>query len=95
MVRLYFKLFALPRDPFTVTIEGSNQNGIALTLGSGWRLIDNDTAGLSIEAGRLNLGLKQIITNNTLALAAYRFLVMEKRSNQTCVEYPEIEFFDY
>jgi hypothetical protein len=83
------------RDPLTITIEGSNQNGSNLTLGSSWTLIYNGTSGLSTNPGRNMLGTKQILLNNTLSFASYRFLIVEKRDNNTCVEYAEIQLFGH
>lgn len=83
------------RDPLTITIEGSNQNDTTLTLRSSWTLIYNGTSGLSINPGRLSLDIKQMITNNTLPFSSYRFLVVEKRINESCVEIFEIQLFGY
>ena len=79
------------RDPMTITIEGSNANSSALIFGSSWTLIYNGTSGLTTNPGRRGLGVQQTISNNTLAFASYRVLVVEKRSSESCVEYGEIQ----
>ena len=81
------------RDPTVVTIEGSNESSANLALGSSWTLLYNGTAGIDPYAGLHTPGEKQMLSNNTIAFASYRFLVSAKRGNQTCVEYSEIQFF--
>ena len=81
------------RDPIMLTIEGSNQNGATLILGSSWTLLYNGTAGLDIHPGILKAGTRQTIVDNQMQFASYRFLVTEKRGNHTCVEYAEIQLF--
>ena len=83
------------RDPLAINIEGSNQIGSALTLGSSWTLIYNGTSGLSTDPGRYSLGVKQAISDNILAFASYRFLVVEKRGVESSAEYAEIQLFGH
>jgi hypothetical protein len=83
------------RDPLAITIEGSNQIGTVLTLGSSWTLIYNGTSGLLTDPGRYSLGVKQAISNNIVAFASYRFLVVAKRGVEDCVEYAEIQLFGH
>ena len=83
------------RDPFIITIEGSNNNGSALTLGLSWTLIYNGTAGLSTDPGRSTLGTTQMINNNALAFASYRFLIVAKRGYETCAAISEIQLFGH
>ncbi len=83
--RIAMGTYGSPCDPMTITIEGSNQMGSALVLGSSWTLLYNGTSGLSIDPGRTSLGIQQIITNNTLTFASYRI--------ESCVEYGEVQLF--
>ena len=87
--------WAPTRDPLIITIEGSNNNGSALTVGSSWTLIYNGTSGLSIDPGRSTLGTTQMISNNILAFASYRFLVVAKRGYETCAAISEVQLFGY
>lgn len=81
------------RDPMQVTIEGSNHVGSALTLGSSWTLIYNGSTGLDINPGRSQPGLQKTLRNNALPFSSYRFLITERRTNNTCVDYGEIQLF--
>ena len=87
--------FSSTRDPMRITIEGSNQNGMNLTFGSSWTPLYNGTAGLDINPGFRNAGVKQSLVNNQLRFSSYRFLILAKRGNETCTEYAEIELFGY
>jgi hypothetical protein len=56
------------RDPLMVTLEGSNQTGELLHLGSSWNLI---YSGLATDPGRESRGIKQSFSNST-PYASYR-----------------------
>ncbi|CAF0988775.1 unnamed protein product [Adineta steineri] len=81
------------RDPLTVSLEGSNQSGTALTLGSSWTLIYNGTSGLEKEPDRLTCGIVQP-TNNSIQYKSYRFLVSSKRGFQNSVQYSELKLLE-
>ncbi|CAF1354255.1 unnamed protein product [Adineta ricciae] len=83
--------FRAARDPLTITIEGSNLAGAALTLGTSWTLIYNGSTGLTTVPGRSMCGELQT-TENSLWFSSYRLLVTAKRSVDTCVEYSEVNF---
>ncbi|CAF1060044.1 unnamed protein product [Adineta steineri] len=83
------------RDPMTITIEGSNSNGLALTLGSSWTLIYNGSAGFITDPGRSAWGTLQLILNPSIAFASYRLLVTSKEGIESCASYSEILFFMY
>jgi hypothetical protein len=87
--------YGYDRDPTKMTIEGSNQNGIALTLGSSWTLLYNGTTGLNTVQTQNTPGIQQSLDDNELHFDSYRFLISQKRGVQTCVEYSEIELFGY
>ena len=84
----------LNRDPLKVTIEGSNLNGSALTLGSSWTLIYNGTTGLDATSGRTQPGIRQTLNNNASAFSSYRFLFTQRRGTSAyCIELVEIELY--
>ena len=85
--------YSAVRDPLRMTIEGSNQTGSALTLGSSWTLIYNGTTGLDVNPGFFQPGVQQMLVNNTLVFSSYRFLMTQHRSTTTCIEYNEIEMY--
>lgn len=80
------------RDPLTVTIEGSNQTGSSLFLGSSWSLIYNGSTGLERDPGRFSCGTIQTLSNS-IAYKNYRFLVTLKRGNGSAVQYSEVQLF--
>jgi hypothetical protein len=82
------------RDPLTVTLEGSNESGIALTVGTSWTLIYNGSSGVDSDPGRSTCGATQFIYN-TIRYKSYRFLVTSKRSTVDCVQYSEVQLFGY
>ncbi|CAF4200147.1 unnamed protein product [Adineta steineri] len=82
------------RDPLTVSLEGSNQSGSSLTLGSSWNLIYNGPSGLETDPGRLTCGIMQLI-NNSIQYKSYRFLVTSKRDIENSVQYSELKLFGY
>ncbi|CAF4134679.1 unnamed protein product, partial [Adineta steineri] len=82
------------RDPLTVSLEGSNQSGASLTLGSSWTLIYNGPSGLQTNLGRLTCGIMQLM-NNSIQYKSYRFLVSSKRGASNSVQYSELKLFGY
>jgi hypothetical protein len=84
-----------PRDPLTMTLEGSNQTSSALTLGSSWTLIYSGSTGLTVDPGRGALGVKQLFPNNVISYLSYRILITSKRSSDIVVQYSEVMLFGY
>ncbi|CAF0948289.1 unnamed protein product [Adineta steineri] len=82
------------RDPFIVSLEGSNLSGTVLNLGTSWTLIYNGPSGLQTDPGRSTCGRFQSI-NNTIQYKSYRFLVSAKRSISNSVQYSEIQLHGY
>ncbi|CAF0798638.1 unnamed protein product [Adineta steineri] len=82
------------RDPLTVSLEGSNQSGASLILGSSWTLIYNGPSGLEKDPGRLTCGIMQLM-NNLIQYKSYRFLVSSKRGYGNSVQYSEVKLFGY
>ncbi|CAF1558763.1 unnamed protein product [Adineta steineri] len=82
------------RDPLTMSLEGSNQSGSNLTLGSSWTLIYNGPSGLQTNPGRLTCRIMQL-TNNSIQYKSYRFLVSSKRGVENSVQYSELKLFGY
>ena len=62
------------RDPFTITIEGSNQAPSLLTLGSSWTLIYNGSTGLQPFTNRYTCGAILSVPNNSVWYSSYRIL---------------------
>jgi hypothetical protein len=79
------------RDPMTLTIEGSNQSGSSLMLGSAWNLIYNGSSGLENTLNRSTYGTLQELSQNTVPYSSYRILITSKRSNGTSTQYAEFE----
>jgi len=77
------------RDPLTITIEGSNLNGSALTLGSSWTLVYNGNSGLLSDPGRSAWGTFQTLASVSISFQSFRVLVTSKRGVQTCTSYSE------
>ncbi|CAF1460888.1 unnamed protein product [Adineta ricciae] len=82
------------RDPLIVSLEGSNQSGSNLALGSSWTLIYNGNSGLATYPGPNSGGSIQQ-TDNTISYKSYRFLVSGKRSTSNSVLYSELIFYGY
>ncbi len=82
------------RDPFSVTLEGSNQSGTALTLGSIWTLIYSGISGLQTDPGRFTCGIEQLFIN-TIQYKSYRFLALSKRDFEDSIQYSEVRLFGY
>lgn len=79
------------RDSMKLTIEGSNQSGSSLMLGSAWNLIYNGSSGLESIFDRSTHGLTQRLPQSTVAYSSYRILIKSKRSNSTSTQYAELE----
>ncbi|CAF0796500.1 unnamed protein product [Adineta steineri] len=82
------------RDPTSMTIEGSDESGSALTLGSIWTLIYSGITGLAIDPGRYTCAMVQLI-DNPIQYKSYRFLITGKRSSSNSVQYSEVHLFGY
>ncbi|CAF1338460.1 unnamed protein product [Adineta steineri] len=80
------------RDPLSLTIEGSNLYKSELTFGSSWTLIYEGSSGLISDPGRSSFGAIQILPNNSMRFASYRFLVTSKRGSENCASYSEVRF---
>jgi hypothetical protein len=81
------------RDPLTMTLEGSNQTGSALMLGSSWNLIYNGSTGLDVDPSRGSLGVTQTFSNNLIAYLSYRILITSKRAADPALQYSEVQLF--
>ncbi|CAF1549977.1 unnamed protein product [Adineta ricciae] len=93
-LRLYTGGDHSERDPLIVSLEGSNQSGSNLTLGSSWTLIYNGLSGLATYPGPNSGGSIQQI-NNTISYKSYRLLVSAKRSASNSVLYSELILYGY
>lgn len=80
-------------DPFSVTIEGSNQAFSTTLNWKNWSLIYNGSTGLDVDPGRTINGLLQCITNNTIWYTSYRILVTSKRGISSSVQYNEVKLY--
>jgi hypothetical protein len=83
------------RDPFRITIEGSNQNSSDLLFGSSWTLIYSGSTGLDTISDRYTYGVTQWIPNNLLWFKSYRVLVIEKRDVPNAVQYADVDLYGY
>ena len=83
------------RDPLTMTLEGSNQNGSTLFLGSSWSLFYNGTTGLAVDPGRWSRGVTQTFSSNTIAYSSYRILITLKRGVDYAAQYSELDLFAF
>ncbi|CAF1316762.1 unnamed protein product [Adineta steineri] len=80
-----------PRDPNTITIEGSNNKESDLVFGTSWtKIYDGDTS-LAKNPGRRVYGGTQTMPNNSLSFASYRIIITSKRGKHNCVSYSEFE----
>ncbi|CAF1105332.1 unnamed protein product [Rotaria sordida] len=82
------------RDPLTVTLEGSNEPGELLHLGSSWNLIYKGPSGLENDPDRQSRGVKQSFSNST-PYASYRLLITEKRDYGDAVQYSKFQLYGY
>ena len=83
------------RDPFTVTIEGSNQPSSSLTVGSSWTLIYNGSTGLQTILTRFQCGPVVSVSNNRNRYSSYRLLVTSIRASETSTQYSELRLIGY
>jgi hypothetical protein len=84
-----------PRDPLTITVEGSNQSSLLLTLGSSWTPIYNDSTGLQSILSRETCGTIQSVANNSIWYSSYRILVTSKRGVEIATQYSEVKLMGY
>jgi len=83
---------AAERDPFTITIEGTNSPNATTTLNSSWTTIYNGVSGLATDPGRDTFGATVSFTN-ALQFASYRVLIQTVRGPGTAnsFQFDEIE----
>ena len=82
-----------PRDPLTITLEGSNVTAVALTLGSSWTLLYSGDTGLTpLNVTHLAWGDMQNFTN-TLSFTAYRMIVTSQRGVDRCTQFSEMHLY--
>ncbi|CAF1059736.1 unnamed protein product [Adineta ricciae] len=80
------------RNPKIVSLEGSNQSGIDLTLGASWTLIYQGSAEVYDIPSHEDCG--RIITfTNTVRYSSYRFLVLETVSKADSTDYSEVQLY--
>ena len=84
-----------PRDPFTITIEGSNEPSNVLPLGTSWSLIYSGSSNLQNVTGRNQCSQNQTYLNNYLRYSSYRILVTSKRGSEIATQYSEMELYGY
>lgn len=82
------------RDPMTVSLEGSNLSGTALTLGSSWTPIYYGPSGFATDPGRYTCG-PMLVVNNTSFYTSYRFLVLAIRYAESSTQYSELQLYGY
>ncbi len=80
------------RDPTRITLEGSNESGKILNLGTSWTILYNGTSGLDSVRMRYTCSQIQYI-ENSIEYASYRLLITEKRSSENSVQYSEFLLF--
>ncbi len=78
-----------------IIIEGSNENGSALTVGSSWTLIYHGTSGLNPDPGRFTMGTLIILPNVLMSFKSYRLLITSKRAVQTSTSCSEFVLIGY
>jgi hypothetical protein len=80
------------RDPFTITIEGTNSPNPTTTLNSSWTLIYNGVTGLATDPGRNTFGATASFVN-TLPFTSYRLLIQTVRTpaSANSFQFGEIE----
>lgn len=76
-------------------MEGSNDTGSALTLGTSWTLLySGDTGLVPFSVTRLAWGDIQNFTN-TIAFTAYRMIITSQRGIDYCVQFAEMNLYGY
>jgi hypothetical protein len=80
------------RDPFTISIEGTNSPNATTTLNSTWTTIYSGTSGLATDPGRNAFGSTASFTNS-LSFTSYRMLVQSVRDGVAAnsFQFQEIE----
>ncbi len=81
-----------PRDPITITLEGSNATGADLTLGANWTHIYSGPTGLQPVLARNTYGDVQTVSPSD-DYTSYRVLVASQRDAANSVQYSEVELF--
>ncbi|HTJ79765.1 MAG TPA: DUF5703 domain-containing protein [Rariglobus sp.] len=77
------------RDPYSITVEGSNAPDAAAAGGNGYTLLYEGEAGLEADPGRQSWG--QVVRfKNTTAYKAYRILVTDTQKNTDATQYAEV-----
>lgn len=82
-----------PRDPLSITIEGTNATGAALEQGASWSLIYAGPTGLLNTLTRNTLGDMVPVPNNAATYNSYRVLVTSQRGLANSVQYGEVQFY--
>ncbi|CAF0979165.1 unnamed protein product [Rotaria sordida] len=84
------------RDPISITLEGTNATGSALSIGSSWTLIYSGSTGINatVDPGRYTYGVQQTFLN-TIPYSSYRILVTAQRANGSGVQYSEAHILGY
>ena len=77
------------RDPMNITLEGSNENGTDLALGSSWTLIYQGASGLAANPGRFKCG-NRVFFSNTQTFSSYRLLITAKRGTDNSIQFSEL-----
>ncbi|CAF0861962.1 unnamed protein product [Didymodactylos carnosus] len=86
-----------PRDPITITMEGSNANtNVLLQKGTSWTLLYNGPTGIlqTMDPGR-NTFVQQQNFTNTNAYTSYRILVTSQRGSGVCTQYSEAQIIGF
>ncbi|HUT35697.1 MAG TPA: PEP-CTERM sorting domain-containing protein [Planctomycetota bacterium] len=77
----------------TITLEGSNASGTALTLGASWALLYSGTTGLDAFAGSRDTFGDLLSLGDVGVYTSYRVLVTSQRGSADSVQYAEARFF--
>lgn len=77
------------RDPYSITLEGSNAAAATQAGGNGYVLIYQGPAGLEADPGRNRWG-RVVRFNNTTAYKSYRILVTETQNDADGTQYSEV-----
>ncbi|UJR11301.1 hypothetical protein I4U23_015482 [Adineta vaga] len=82
-----------PREPKTVSLEGSNLSRGALTFGTSWTLLYNGATGFTSDYLRDECGPLQSFSNS-VPYKSYRFLVSSTNINTDSTEYSDLELYE-
>jgi hypothetical protein len=83
------------RDPLSITLEGSNAIGTALSHGSSWTLLYSGATGLApFDVSRSAWGEMQNFTN-TRPFTVYRMIVTSQRAADHCTQFAEMYLFGF